>query len=312
MTLLFPLGLALALVGVVPLAAAAAARRRAERVRRELALPPPESRRTYVHAAALAAVAALLALATAQPALTSTQTRRVRADAETFLVLDVSRSMLAARPGSPTRLARAKSLATEVAHGLGDVPVGVATLTDRLLPNLFPTAGEAVVAETIRRSVVAERPPPRETNVVATTFGALGDAAGANLFATSSRRRLLVVFTDGESRSFGEAGVARRLRAADVELVLVHVWRLGERLEDVYRPDAASAETLRSLAAAVGGRALEEGDGAAGIVSAARAALGSGRTEARGTVERLTPLGGWIALVALAPLALVLRARNFS
>ena len=292
MTLLSPYGLLLALTVALPLAALVLALRRVDRVRTQLRLPAQRSGGARAQAAALAAAVVLLALAAAQPARTSTETRRVRTDAEAFLVVDVSRSMLAARPGGPTRLARAKTEALELTRSLRDVPLGVATMTDRILPNLFPTPDGAAVAQTIRRAVTAERPPPREVGIRATTLAALGDAAGANLM--SARRKLLIVLTDGETRPYGEAATARRLRAAGVSLVLVHVWRPDDRLEPAYRPDPSSRLALTGLAAAADGAVVREGDlGAA--TRAARAALGDGperRAASRSTCCRSRP--GWL------------------
>jgi hypothetical protein len=306
-TLLSPLGLLLALTVALPLAALVLALRRADRVRARLRLPATRGRRGRAQGAALAAAVALLALAAAQPALTTTEKRQVRTDAEAFLVIDISRSMLAAPPGGPTRLARAKAEALELGRGLRNVPLGVATLTDRVLPNLFPTPDGAAVAQTLRRAVTAERPPPREVGVRATTLAALGQAAGANLF--SAPRKLLVVLTDGETRSYGEAATARRLRSARISLVVVHVWGQDERLEPAYRPDPSSRAALAGLAAAAGGTVVGEGDPSA-IARAARDALGNGPEAPRGIEERVRPLAPWAALAALIPLGFVLRRRN--
>jgi hypothetical protein len=306
-TLLSPSGLLLALTVALPLAALVLALRRADGVRSRLRLPAPRGGGARVEGAALAAVVALLALAAAQPAWTSTETRRVRSDAEAFLVVDISRSMLAARPGGPTRLARAKAEALEVGRSLRDVPLGVATLTDRVLPNLFPTPDGGAVAQTVRRAVTAERPPPREVGVRATSLAALGEAAGANLF--SARRKLLIVLTDGETRPYAEAATARRLRSAGISLVFVHFWQRDERLEPAYRTDPSSRAALAGLAAAAGGAVVAEGDPGA-VARAAREALGAGPEAPRGVEERVTPLAPWTALAALIPLSYVLRRRN--
>ena len=307
MTLLSPSGLLLALTVALPLAALVLALRRADGVRSRLRLPAPRGGGARGEGAALAAVVALLALAAAQPAWTSTETRRVRTDAEAFLIVDISRSMLAARPGGPTRLARAKAAALELGRSLRDVPLGVATLTDRVLPNLFPTPDGGAVAQTVRRAVTAERPPPREVGVRATSLAALGEAAGANLF--SARRKLLIVLTDGETRPYAEAATARRLRSAGISLVFVHFWQRDERLEPEYRPDPSSRAALAGLAAAAGGAVVAEGDPGA-VVRAAREALGTGPEAPRGVEERVTPLAPWTALAALIPLSYVLRRRN--
>ena len=73
----------------------------------------------------------------------------VRTDAEAFVVLDVSRSMLAQSSLTrPQRIERAKAAAIELRRGLPDVRVGVASLTDRVLPHLFPSADEKVFEAT--------------------------------------------------------------------------------------------------------------------------------------------------------------------
>jgi hypothetical protein len=311
MTLLSPLGLLLALAAVLPVAAWVSGERRTDRVRAELGLVPPDARSRW-RVAAVAAVPLLLALACAQPALTREQERRVRTDAAAFVVVDVSRSMQAtAAPGAPTRLERARALAVRIRDGLRDTPVGLATLTDRVVPLLFPSPDPATFAQAATRALASESPPPREVATVASSLAALGEAAGANLFLPTDRRRVFVVLTDGESRPFEEAETARALRAARVALVTVHVHADDERVfrasgvpELNYRPDPGSAATLETLAAAAGGAAT--GESAEAAVAAARDALGSGPTRAVGTEERLLPLAPWVALAALVPLGLLL------
>ena len=134
MTLLSPSGLVLALAVALPLAALVLALRRVDRVRAGLRLPAPRGGRERAQGAALAAAVALLALATAQPARTTTEKRQVRTDAQAFLVVDISRSMLAAPPGGPTRLARGKAEALELARSLRNVPLHPSALLDVARP----------------------------------------------------------------------------------------------------------------------------------------------------------------------------------
>ena len=62
-------------------------------------------------AVALAAVPVLLGIAAAQPVLETTHVVPERTDVEAYVVIDVSRSMLAAAgPGEPTRFERAQDL----------------------------------------------------------------------------------------------------------------------------------------------------------------------------------------------------------
>jgi hypothetical protein len=315
-TLLSPTGLFVAIAALLPLAALALAVRRVERVRTALRLERPVSRGRG-RAWALAAVPALLALATAQPALTTTEKREVRTDAEVLVIVDVSRSMLAApAPNAATRLARAKDAALRIRDGLGEVPTGVASLTDRALPLLFPTADRSAFEQTVQKALAPESPPPREISITATTLGALGDAARGNLFSPSARRRLFVVLTDGESRPFDETAIARAFDSSGVGLVVVHVWKANERVygqqptpERAYRPDPGSRGVLTQLATAAGGAVFSD-DEVGGAARAAARALGDGPTSSQGAEERVTPLAPYVALAALVPLALALRRRG--
>ena len=315
MTLLSPLGLLVALAAVLPAAAWVVAERRAARVRSELALPAPP-RRSVRRPVAAVAVVLLLALACAQPALVRDEQRRVRTDAAVMVVVDVSRSMrAAAAPGAPTRLDRARELAVRLRDDLGDVPVGLASMTDRTVPLLFPSADPDAFEQTARRALASEAPPPREVNTVSTTLGAIGEAAGANLFLPSDRRRVLVVLTDGESRPFAEGEVARALRAANTELVTVQVgdpdervFRRGGIAEQLYRPDPRAKQTLEALAAAADGVAVGE-DGLGEARDAVARALGDGPRRAVEGERRIVPLAPWLALLALVPLVVALEPR---
>ena len=315
MTLLSPLGLLVGLAALLPLAALVAGPRRAARVRARLGLAAPRGH-GLTRAAAAVAVPLLLALACAQPALTREEQRRARTDAAAFVIVDVSRSMqAAATPGAPTRLDRAREVALRIRRELGSVPTGVASMTDRVVPLLFPSSDDAVFRETVTRSLASESPPPRESDRVATTLAALADAARGGLFLPGDRHRAFVVVTDGESQPFSEGAVARALDAARIELVTVHVWAEGERVyrgagtaERLYRADERSGDTLAALAAAAGGNAFEEDVSAAAGRAAARA-LGSGPTRAVAAEERLVPLAPWLALASLAALAVALAPR---
>ena len=314
MTLLTPFGLLLALAAVVPVAAWLVGERRAARVRDTLGLDAP-ARSPWLRPTAAAAVTLLLALACAQPVLTREDERRVRTDAAAMVLVDVSRSMQArAAPGSATRLERARELAVRVRDGLSDVPVGLESMTDRTVPLLLPSADANVFEQTVRRALASESPPPREVNTVASTLAAIADTAGANLFLPSDRRRVVVVLTDGESRPFAEGDVARALRAANIDLVTVHVGDAGERVyrdggieELLYRPDPRAGDARRGLAASAGGAAVEEDAG--GAVRAASAALGDGLTRSVGGERRLVPLAPWLAVLALVPLVVALAPR---
>ena len=316
LTFLSPSGGLVALAVVVPIAALLVAERRVSRARAVLRLAAPGGEGWRAMIVALAAIPLLIGLAASQPAVRTRHGTRLRTDAQALFVLDVSRSMLASsKPRGRPRLARAKEAALRLHSELTDIPSGVATLTDRVLPDLFPTGDAAAFASTLSH-VGIEQPPPQSIEVNATTFAPLADLATQGYFAPGARRRLLVVLTDGETHAFSAAAVARALRSGvGVKLAVVHVWAGGERVfgrsgqPESYRPDPQSGLPLANLAAAAGGRVFGEHDlGAA--ESYTRSALGTGPTTARGHAVRTTPLAPYLAATALVPLLFVLRRRN--
>jgi hypothetical protein len=216
-----------------------------------------------------------------------------------------------------TRLVRAKQAAVAIRAGGPDVEVGVGTLTDRVLPNLLPSASEESFDATVREAVAIEQPPPASVGVTATTLAALAQGPSSGTFSPTARKRVLVVLTDGESRPFDPGAVAAALRRAPgTALVLVHVWGADESIygadgapEAAYHPDPASRAMLASLADAAGVSVCGERQ-TGRVVAAVRRALGSGPPATAGLELRTRPLGRYVALVALVPLALVLRRRN--
>ena len=165
MSLLAPAGLLLALGIVLPLfVSLLLVRRRAKTVRRGLALVEPPSRALVVTVLAFAVTGALVGIAAAQPVVEQTRTLRERTDAEAFVVVDVSRSMLAqSGTDSARRLERAKTLAKKVRAALPEIRFGVVSMTDRTLPHLFPSADREVFDATLNRSLGIEKPPPRSS-----------------------------------------------------------------------------------------------------------------------------------------------------
>ncbi len=309
---LTPRGGFVALAAVLPLTAVVVASRRVRRVRLLLGLSAAPTVRRFPRVLALAAVPLLLGLAATQPVLSSTTSGRVRTDAQAFFVIDVSRSMKAAKgPRAPTRFARAVQDAIALRAAIPTVPAGIATLTDRVLPSLFPSPDESVFDQTMTRAIALEQPPPASENVIATWLGALGALGTQNFFPASARRRLVVVLTDGESRPFDAQQVARALATGPgVHVVLVHVSAPGEavyngtQLEQGYRENPASAQTLAALAGATGGAVFGEND-LGGASRAARADLGTGPTVVQGRSVRVRPLAPYIVLLSLVPLLAV-------
>lgn len=327
MTLEFltPPGGLIALVVLVPLAALFLVSRRAARVRQALGLPGPPVRLRLVPVIAVLAIAGLLGLAAAQPLLESTTTRRVRSDAEVLMVIDISRSMLARQSlGAPSRLERAKVAAAQLRASLPDVPVGVASLTNRVLPHLFPSADGDVFRATLERAIGIQRPPPASGFILApegqprnnaTSLVALADVGTQGFFAPTSSRRLLVVLTDGESLEVSPQVVGRRLGRASIDPLFLHFWAANERVftqgkpESQYRPLPTARSILDGLAAATRGSVYNETSLAA-ATREAREILGSGPTVVQGHRPDRIVLAPYLAVAAFLPLTLLLWRRD--
>lgn len=316
MEFLSPWGAWVAVAVVVPLAAFALLEERARRVSGRVGLTPPPLRTRLGIPIAICAVAALLAIAAAQPVISGTQSHSGRSDAQVYVLFDVSRSMLArSGAGAPTRLQRAKQLALQLRHGIPEVPFGVASLTDRVLPHLFPTLDPNVFDSVLRDAVGIERPPPDGTNDLATDFSTIGDTATNNYYPPSVGKRVLVVFSDGESTYFDDNLLHRDFQKGDVHVLFVHLWNADEKIylsknhvDPGYRPDPQSNQEAQRLAAAGGGDVL--GADPAQLISQTKSLVGTGpHTTLREQHTRVS-LGPYVALMALLPLGFVLLRRN--
>ncbi|HWL33191.1 MAG TPA: vWA domain-containing protein [Gaiellaceae bacterium] len=314
LSFLTPVAALATLAGLLPLAVHLRRERRARTVRAALRLPAPVPASDRTLLAALVAIPLLTGLAAAQPVLDRAEARQERTDAEIVFVFDTSRSMYAsAGVREPTRFDRARRIANEVRAAVPQVRAGVASLTDRTLPHLFPTVDGSTFRSTLARSIAIERPPPSSYARLATDLNALTAVGRQSYFSPGTAKRVLVVLTDGESEKV-RVGLPVALRRAGIRTILVHVWRpreaifLTARAEREYRPDPSSRETVRQFAAAVAGAAFSE-DELSAAVERARTELGSGPTRPRAQRDLLA-LMPYATLAAAFPLALVLRRRN--
>jgi hypothetical protein len=327
---LTPSGGLVALAVGLPLAAFAAAAARRARVRVLLRLAPPSRGETAV-VVALSAILCLLALAAAGPALRGDVGRRVRASTEAFFVVDVSRSM-AASAGShaPTRFAQAQAAALRLRGSIPDVRAGVASLTNQMLPHLFPTADESAFAATVEQGIGIGRPPPQGSAIVQTSYLPLAALSNQGYFRRATKHRVAVLLTDGESGPFFAASIGQALRPTTppppnqialleepISLLIVRFGGTGDRIYDAhgtieaaYRPDVRARTIVEGLATAAGGHAFDSGH-LADAQATLRKQLGSAETSAQGTRTKTTTLAPFVALAALAPLGLILRRRNF-
>jgi hypothetical protein len=316
---LTPVAALVALGALVPLAVLAVSDRRAARVRAALGLPADDLRSQLAVPVAVCVLCGLLAFAAAQPVVRTERPRLTRRDAQAFVAVDISRSMLAsASPASQPRIERARGVAERLRAGLSDVPVGVATFTDRPLPLLFPTTSAGAFAATVAKAVGIEQPPARSQSQTVTSFDSLAELPWSGYFAPAIRKRVLFVVTDAETEGFDVGGVRRSFgRNPRIAVVVV---RVGSPRERVFGPDdlpepgysrpAASDRSLALFVSATHGKAFGEHD-VAGAVRAARSALGTGPRERLGTFSGRRHLAPYLVLAAILPLGVVLRRRNF-
>lgn len=314
LSFLTPLGALVALAGLLPLAVFLRRERRAREVSRMLGLSEPDPGRRRALFLALVAVPLFTGVAAAQPVVDRSQAQRERADAELLFVFDITRSMHAAAGArEPTRFDRARRIANEIRAALPDVPAGVASVTDRTLPHLFPTIDGSTFRSTLARSLAVERPGSARYARLATDLNGLAAVGRQGYFSPEARRRLLIVLTDGESEPV-KASLPAVLGRARIRTIFVQVWAPAESIfltsqpEPDYRPDPSSEATLARYAAAVDGVVFTEAQVAA-IVDRARAELGEGPTRPRRQRD-LFALMPYATLAAVLPLALVLRRRN--
>jgi hypothetical protein len=227
--------------------------------------------------------------------------------------------MLARRaPTEPTRLDRSRAFAKRVRASLPDTRFGVASLTDRVLPHLFPTPGSNSFVAVVDRAIGIERPPPDRRANKATAFSALGDIGRTAFFRRETRHRVMVVVSDGETLPVDFEALRERLGEARISAIFVQVWRgdeavfspAGER-DPAYRPDRTGGRTLRRVAGALEAPVLNEGD-VQGAVAAIRERIGTGTQVPQGRQVVSHQLAPHALLAAFVPLAFLLYRRNIS
>jgi hypothetical protein len=314
---LTPLASLFVLAAAVPLGAFVLLERRAERIRRLLRVAGPGRRALLPIVVALVLLPALVAVAAAQPVVVRQKMVSERADAQAIVLFDTSLSMRAAAgPGEPTRLARAKRLALRLQHALSDVPIGLASMTDRSLPILMPTTDRTLFERTVLQSIAVNQPPPSQQYETgrATSFDALIPLVESHFFAQGVQRRLLVVFTDGESSRISP--VLRLTLHRRVTPVFVHVWEPGERIfragkvDPHYFADPSSKRALDEVSKLTGaGRSYEEREFAS-FTHAARDAVGRAGTRTHVDAYARIALAPWFVLGGLLPLGFLLWRRN--
>jgi len=315
---LTPVDALFALAAVLPLAALAVTERRTARIRRLFAVAGPGRRAVVPVVLALVLLPALVGIAAAQPVVVHQKFLRERADAEAFFVIDTSLSMSARlAPGDLSRLARAKREALQLRSRLTDVPVGIASMTDRTLPDLMPTTDPALFSRTLAASVAINAPPPSQSYTGrATTLEALVPILQSHFFASSTRHKLIVVFTDGESSKLPPVLKYQVQRLPGLTTLFVHVWAAGEQIfkaggrpDPKYTADPTSGDALASFASLIGGKEFSEQQ-LGRLAAAAQAGVGHSGTERSVETYARIALAPWFLLAGVVPLGFLLWRRN--
>ncbi|MDX6503953.1 MAG: hypothetical protein QOE29_1078 [Gaiellaceae bacterium] len=306
--LLTPWGLALALLGLVPVALALWRERTAQHARTALGLSHPSRRSLLARPLLLLLAFALLGLAAARPLVREQRTQRERSDAQLMLVLDNSRSMLASpgRRGTP-RWKRAIAAAEQIHAAVPEVPVGVVALNDRVLPYLFPTTQEQVIHLVLHDSYAIDRPLPTSQTQWTTYLGAVA-ALRNGYFVDDAVKKVAVVLTDGETRTYSPFTLAQELEAQGIGLVYVRIWNERER---IYRP-GGKTERYEPISPSVLGfaqtgeaRLFQEAQLGKAIADI-RTRFGSGPTREVATSARNVSIGAQLALLGLCALLLAI------
>jgi von Willebrand factor type A domain len=314
---LTPIAGLVAVAVILPLVAFVRSEQRTAKVRAALRLAPPGGTRRQT-IAALVGLALLVGLGAAQPVLEQTREHSARTDVQAFFLLDTSRSMLASRGvGEPTRFDRARDAARRLRAGLPELPIGIASLTDRVLPLVFPSANPETFERVLRYSIAVDRPPSRDADNTRASALDATVAVSERHFFRGIRRRLLVVFTDAETQRLHPAALSRAFSDSGLETILIRVGDASERVyrpdgtEEPYSPDQGSASAAQTYAESVGGRAFDEGE-VDDAIDAARDAIGSGPSAVRVEASDVRPLGPFVFLGALVPLSFLLWRRNLA
>jgi hypothetical protein len=180
----------------------------------------------------------------------------------------------------------------------------------------MPTTDRTLFERTVRQSIAVNQPPPSQQyeHGRATSFDALIPLVESHFFSQVVQRRLLVVFTDGESSRISP--VLRLTLQRRVTPVFVHVWAPGERIfhgrkvDPHYTADPASRRALDDVAQLTGGGKSYSEHDFAKFAQAARDAVGHAGTRTRVDAYARIALAPWFVLGGVIPLGFLFWRRN--
>lgn len=286
-----------------------------------LQIRPKQSRAPFwvTRGAILISVGALVGLAGAQPAVRFSQSTRVCSGAEVIMVFDTSRSMIASTSfEAQTRLTRAKVFAKQLRSSIDCVPTGIASLTDRVLPHLFPTTDIQAFSSVVDDVIAIEHPPPAGyADRRSTNLEALSDIVDKDFFTPGmKKKKLVVVLTDGESDSYNAAQLSGYFRQAKIELVFIHVWGPHERVftpegkPEIYRSDPLAVARMEAFTRVMKSPFIPENQGIR-AAQEVRHALGELQSAQKETKPREVLLAPYLIALAILVSALLL-SRNIA
>ena len=207
--------------------------RRERRAARALGLEPQRIWRAAERAVCAGIVVALVVFAASEPSLRQTKRVQLRQDAEAYLFVDASASMLAsASPSAPTRLQQARTAGERFAQALPpDLPLGAGALPQAPLPLTMPIGDRQLFITTINRQTnPGTLPEQYYGGVTATNFSNLSLLTSARFFRKESKHRIVIVLTDAEGPSFDSTAVAAALQKQHIKLVVVRFGSSGDRI----------------------------------------------------------------------------------
>lgn len=262
------------------------------RVRRErraalaLGLEPQRAWRAAERAVCAAIVIALAVFAASEPSLRQTKRVKLRQDAEAYLFVDASASMLAsASMHSPTRLQQARAAGERFARELPtDLPLGAGALPQAPLPLTVPIGDRQLFITAINRQTTPGTLPEQYYGgVTATDFSNLNLLTSARFFRKESKHRIVIVLTDAEGPSFDSTALVATLHKAHIKLVVVRFGSSNDRLwlrpprhapilVKEFAPDLSDLGEMRLLASETGGGFYEPNQVGAAIQKVTRLA----------------------------------------
>lgn len=241
--------------------------RRERRAARAVGLQPQRLWRALRNGICAGLVIALVAFAASEPSLRQTKRVQLRANAEVYLFVDASASMLAsASSTAPTRLQQARAASADFAQSLpADLPLGAGALPQSPLPLTAPNGDRQLFLAAIdHMTTPGSLPEHLYGSGTATDFSNLSTLTSTHFFLPKTKRRIVVVLSDAEGPSFDTAATVSTLKHAHIRLVFVrfgsssdHIWlpRPGQSpvIDTKYEPDLSDLGQVRLLAGETGG-----------------------------------------------------------